>query len=465
MLRPIEAREVTGESTPLRIAYLTAGAAGMFCGSCMHDNTLARALTKLGCDVQLVPLYTPIRTDETAVTSDRVFLGGINVYLEQKSALFRSLPRWMTAWLDAPWLIRFATGLGIETKATELGALAVSVLKGDHGFQRQEVERLAKWIAGEQSDVVVFSNVLTAGSARAIKQRRDTTIVVTLQGDDIFLRDLPEPHRSQAFAEIRELLSDIDGFLVNSEYYADFMAEYLTAPRDKFEVVPLGIDVTDFAGLPLSSSNADHRPTIGYLARLAPEKGLHVLADAFVELHQQRPELQARLHVAGWLGAHNRAYANEQFQKIEKAGLSEYFRHVGEVDRLGKLQFLQEIDILSVPTTYRDPKGLFVLEALAAGVPVVQPEHGAFPELLHGTGGGVLFPPGDPVALARALGDLLTDNARRKTFGEQGRAAVHASFNAPAMARHTLAALSRIRERAAARLTQSSSSAPLTGSR
>jgi glycosyltransferase involved in cell wall biosynthesis len=437
-------------TAPLKIVYLTSGAAGMFCGSCMHDNTLARALMKLGCDVQLVPLYTPIRTDEDSTAIDRVFLGGINVYLEQKFSLFRRLPRWMTAVLDQHWLIRFAMSFGVSTKAHELGALAVSVLKGDEGFQRSEVDRLAEWLAADKPDVIVFSNMLTAGCVRAIKQRLDATIVVTLQGDDIFLRDLPEPFQSQAFAEIRRLVPLVDGFIAHSEYYADFMAGYLGIPREKIQVVPLGIDTSDFATTYRRAGDVNppvldgKLVTIGYLARLAPEKGLHVLVDAFIHLAEELKQRNIRLRIAGWLGDHNRKYVDEQKAKLHKAELTSNVDFVGEVDRRGKLEFLRSIDLLCVPTTYREPKGIFVLEALAAGVPVVQPAHGAFPELIARTGGGVLAPPEDPVALAEKFLELLGNVDQRNSLSRAGQDTVHREFTAERMAENTLAALQRI---------------------
>lgn len=427
----------------LKIAYLTSGAAGMFCGSCMHDNTLARALIGLGCDVQLVPLYTPIRTDEESAAVDQVFLGGINVYLQQRWPVFRHLPGWFTRYLDQPWLIRLATSRGIQTKAQDLGGLTVSVLKGDQGFQRSEVERLAVWLRDDKPDAIVFSNMLTAGSVPAIKQRLDATIVVTLQGDDIFLRELPEPYQSLAFAEIRRLIPYVDGFIAHSEYYADFMSGYLSIPRQKIHVVPLGVDTSGFQ-LPEVQSKKGRPPTIGYLARLAPEKGLHVLTDAFLHLHQRFQRSEVRLRIAGWLGEHNRPYAEEQFRKLRDAGLADKFDHVGEVDRAAKLEFLRSIDVLSVPTTYREPKGLFVLEALAAGVPVVQPDHGAFPELLARTGGGVLVPPEDPLALAERLAKLLDDPDLRHSLGRTGQTAVHRDFTAQRMAENTLATLRQI---------------------
>lgn len=408
---------------PLKLVYLTSGAAGMYCGSCMNDNTLARALIELRHDVQLIPLYTPIRTDDQSVSADEVFFGGINVYLQQKIPLFRYLPRWMDHILDRPAIIRWATWNATSTSASALGPLTISMLRGSQGFQRKEVKRLVDWLSGHSHpDVFVFSNVLTAGCVPELKKHFGLPVVVTLQGDDIFLRDLPEPFQKQALGEIRKLAEQIDGFLAHSRFYADKMSEYLGIPGEKIHVVPLGIDARDFQGLAVDAAARESRPpTVGYLARLAPEKGLHVLADAFIRLRQMPEMEQARLRIAGWLGDHRREYAEGVFAKLRAAGLSEAFEYVGEVDRRGKVAFLRSIDVLSVPTTYEEPKGLFVLEALAAGVPVVVPQHGAFPEMLAELGGGSLHSPGDAQDLAERLAAQLskredTAAARQRTL-------------------------------------------------
>ncbi|MCI0358851.1 MAG: glycosyltransferase family 4 protein [Planctomycetaceae bacterium] len=436
---------------PLKIAYLTAGAAGMICGSCLHDNTLARALIALGHDVQLIPLYTPIRTDEEDVSTHRVFYGGINMYLQQKVPLFRWLPKWLDRWLDWPWLIDWAAGRSVKIEPQQVADLTLSILRGREGFQRKEVERLAEWLTGDLApDVIVFSNILTAGCVPEIKRRLSVPVVVTLQGDDIFLRGLPEPHHTQALAEIRKLIGRIDGFIANSKYYADHMAEYLGIPRERIEIVPLGIDTRDFANQSEIRNLKSEIPTIGYLARLDPAKGLHVLADAFILLRQMPGMEQARLKIAGWLGAQHRAYAEAIFNKLRAAGLGDAFEHVGEVDRRGKLDFLASIDVLSVPTTYREPKGLFVLEALAAGVPVVQPEHGAFPEVLAELGGGVLHRPEDPQHLAERLREVLLDVGTREKLGQTGRTAVLTGRNQRLMAERTAEFLTRIVERGSA---------------
>jgi len=426
----------------MRIVYLTAGAAGMYCGSCLHDNTLAAALTRLGVDIQLIPTYTPIRTDEQDMSADRVFFGGINVYLQQKSRLFRFLPPALDRFLDRPWLLRWATAGATAVDPRVLGGLAVSMLRGERGHQRKEVRRLCRFLTSDvRPDLIVLSNMLIGGCVPELKRTLGVPVLVTLQGDDAFLEYLPEPHKKRAFDEIRRLVGYVDGFLVHTRFYAQFMAGYFGIPPDRMRIVPLGIDTRDFSpdrGKHHSLASPDAAPlTIGYLARLAPEKGLHVLTDAFVELRRRPGMDRVQLRMAGWLGEAHRGYAQTQFDKLRAAGLEDAFRYVGEVDRRGKLEFLRSLDVLSVPTVQAEPKGLFVLEALAAGVPVILPDHGAFPELLASTGGGCLTPPHDSAALAATLADLLADVTRRRRYAESGRQAVHQQRNADVMARAT----------------------------
>jgi glycosyltransferase involved in cell wall biosynthesis len=437
----------------------------MICGSCLHDNTLARALLAAGHDVQLIPLYTPIRTDEEDVSSTRIFYGGINMYLQQQVPLFRWLPKWLDRWLDQPWLINWASGKSVKIDPQQVADLALSILRGREGFQRKEVERLAEWLTGDfKPEVIVFSNILTAGCIPEIKRRLNIPVVVTLQGDDIFLRGLPEPQQTQALTEIRRLASHIDGYIANSRFYADAMAGYLGLERERIEVVPLGVETGDFVHqeresgrggegekqnqtssptLPLSHSPS-RPPTVGYLARLAPEKGLHILAEAFIELRKMPGMENARLRIAGWLGENNRPYFEEVSERIRAAGLGEAFEYVGEVDRRGKIDFLASLDVLAVPTTYKEPKGLFVLEALAAGVPVVQPDHGAFPEVLAETQGGLLHRPEDSQHLAERLHELLTDHEQRQNLAKIGRLNVQNYRSAALMAERTASVLTKV---------------------
>ncbi len=155
----------------MRIAYITAGAAGMYCGSCLHDNTLVSALIAQGHDAVLVPTYTPIRTDEPDVSQKRVFFGGINVYLQQKLALFRHTPWTLDRLLDAHSLLGFVSRWAAKTDAEELGELTVSMLKGAHGHQRKEIGKLVSWLANDlKPEIVNLTNVLLSGLVGEIKR-------------------------------------------------------------------------------------------------------------------------------------------------------------------------------------------------------------------------------------------------------------------------------------------------------
>jgi glycosyltransferase involved in cell wall biosynthesis len=433
----------------MRIASITAGAAGMFCGSCMHDNTLAAALTRAGHDAVLIPTYTPIRTDEPDVSSKRVFFGGINVYLQEKFRLFRHTPWFLDRLLDVPPLLRWVSRFAVRTQAEELGALTVSMLQGEHGHQRKEVEKLVRWLAEElRPDVVHLTNALLSGMVHELKGRLAAPVLCSLQGDDIFTESLPEPHRSRTLELVRDHCRDIDGFVSTSAAYADFMSGYFSIPREKIHVVYPGLNLSGHGG---PRPPRDGKPfTVGYFARICPEKGFHVLVDAFRRLRKMPGTQGVRLHASGWLGESQRRYFELQRRLLEDDGLGGDLLHLECPDHASKVRFLQDIDVLSVPTTYREPKGLYVLEALANGTPVVQPRHGSFPELIERTGGGVLVEP-DPEQLALALRQLLDDRARLAQLGEQGRASVQEHFSAARMAEATLAVYRRyVREEAPA---------------
>ncbi len=398
----------------------------MYCGSCLHDNALAKALIRLGHDALLVPMYTPIRTDEADVSSPRLFYGGLNVYLQQLSPLFRRLPNWSDRFLNAPWLVDWIASRAMETSAASLGALTVSMLKGTQGNQRKEAQRLCAWLSTFEPDVVIFSNLLIAGCIEELKRQVGCPVVVMLQGDDFFYDGLIEPYRQQALQELRKLAQQVDLFVVHSREYGLRMQAMLGFADNAWRINPLSIDPSDFGSQepePLQENmpQVNHAPTIGYLARLAPEKGLHLLVDTFIDIAHRPQMSQVRLAVAGWLGKQHRDYWQEQLEKLAAAGLSQRLDYHGSVDRAGKLQFLQSIDVLCVPTTYHEPKGLFVLEGLAAGVPYVQPAHGAFPEMHARHGGGYLFDPETPHALADRMLEVLSDIDALRQLGSEGR--------------------------------------------
>jgi glycosyltransferase involved in cell wall biosynthesis len=317
------------------------------------------------------------------------------------------------------------------------------MLAGEQGPQHREVDELVSHVARTlKPDVVIFSNALLVGALRRLRQEFGGRVYCTLQGDDVFLDALPESHRARAIAAVSERAREFDGFLVHSRFYRDYMSRYLSLAGDKFHLLPLGIDLTGHDGRP--SERAGRPFTVGYFARIVREKGLHRLVEAFRLFHAKHPEV--RLRVGGYLGNPGRAYFREVTRTLKASGSLHAFEYIGSpATHAEKVAFYKSIDVLSVPTEFLEPKGLYVLEALANGVPVVQPRHGAFPELIEATGGGRLVEPGDAQALADALEDLLTDPEQRYTLGATGQINVREQYNPRVMAEVTLRVLQETR--------------------
>ncbi len=425
----------------MRIAYITAGAAGMYCGSCMHDNTLARTLIDMGHDMALMPAYTPLRTDEESVTVDRVFYGAINIYLKSKVPFLRHTPRFLSWLLDRPRLLTWVSRFSSSTDASELGDVTLATLQGETGPQDKELDQLVDWLEEDfRPDLVHLSHTLFLGFARRIRERLGVPVVCSLQGEDLFIDGLTDDYREKSLAVMRERAQEIAAFTSPTRYYAQRMGEMLHLPEEKVALVPLGIRTEDFA--PAEVGAKREGLTLGYLARICPDKGLHHLVEAFLRLAPEHPTL--RLRVAGYLGEGDRPYFEEQQAKVNAAGLGERVDWIGEVDRADKVRFLHSLDLFSVPTVYREPKGLSILEALASGVPVVQPAHGSFPEILQATGGGLTHEPGSVDSLAANLSRLLHAPDERVALGNQARDGVERYHSAQVMADDTLALYQRV---------------------
>jgi glycosyltransferase involved in cell wall biosynthesis len=417
----------------MRLLLLSAGAASMYCGSCLRDNALAAALMKRGNDVTLLPFYTPTLTDEENVSrQERVFFGGISVYLEQHLSLFRHTPAMLDRLWDAPWVIKAFSSGSIAVDPAVLGALTVSTLQGEAGRQRKEIEKLLDWLADEpRPDLVNIPYTLLISLARPLKRvLRGVPVIVTLQGEDLFLDGLPSPFRQQALDLIRAEVPNVDMFVAVSQYCADLMQRYLDIPPQKLRVVPLGVAAPDGPAAPLARAPF----TIGYFARIAPEKGLHVLADAYRILRRERGLPPSRLRAAGFCGPDQQAYLDGVRRNLRSAGLEDEFEYAGSPDRNGKFAFLHELDVFSVPSPYREPKGLYLLEAMAAGLPVVAPSHGALPDVVHATGGGLLAASAEPAAIAETLFELWMDPKKAADLGRRGRASVSSDFTVTRMA-------------------------------
>ena len=151
----------------MKLVQITPGAGGMYCGGCFRDNALVSALRKVGHDVIMVPLYLPLTLDEPDQSADTpIFFSGINVYLEQKSAFFRHLPRWLLKPFTSRWLLKLAGSRAAKTRASDVGELMLSMLRGEEGNQARELDQLTDWLKqGHQPEIICLSNAMPTSRA------------------------------------------------------------------------------------------------------------------------------------------------------------------------------------------------------------------------------------------------------------------------------------------------------------
>lgn len=428
----------------MRIIQLTPGTGSFYCGTCLRDNALVTELRRRGHDAIMVPLYLPPTLDEAPASADSpLFYGGINVYLQQKSGVFRKTPRWVDRLLDAPGVLKKAAGRAGMTAASELADLTLSTLRGEEGNQLKELDRLAEWLAHEgRPDVVCLSNVLLIGLARRIKQLTGARVLCTLQGEDSFIDSFPEPDRQASWDLLAERAADVDLFVAVSRYYAEVMTRRARLPAERVHVVYNGISLEGFSPAPAPPDP----PVLGYLSRMFHAKGLGTLVEAYLLLRASGRVPGLKLRVAGTKLSVDDAYLAMLRSRLAEKGVKEGMgggteggmegdvEFLPNISRKEKIEFLRGLSVLSVPTTYGESFGLYLVEAWAAGVPVVQPRHAAFPELLEATGGGLLCEPDDAQSLATCLEQVLTDREGASRMGLQARRVVEERFSVQSMA-------------------------------
>ena len=414
----------------MTFAFLTPGTGSYYCGACMRDNALAKSLHAAGHKVSLLPMYLPLQLDEEKFNQpgNPIFFGGINVFLQQKIPLFRHTPRWLHSLLNNSNLLRSAAKRSHLTSAREHGEMALAMLRIEHSSFDKELEKLIDFLATENPNVLCLGTALQAGMIRQLKARLGVKIICTFQGEDSFLDGLPEPYRTQCWTELKARLLDADILVAPSQFYADLMRNRLGSPDLKIEIMPNGIDLEGY--LPPNPSTP---PVIGYLARMIREKGIELLINAFIHLRTHLNHPDARLHIAGACTAGDEQLVASLKSKIATANLTNFVDWSPNLSREQKAAFLSSLTLFSVPATYPEAFGLYLVEALASGIPVVQPNASSFPEILTTSNAGTLVPPNDPIALAQAWHDLLSRPQTLESFSQKGRLAAENHYSVSAM--------------------------------
>jgi glycosyltransferase involved in cell wall biosynthesis len=426
----------------MRIIQITPGSGDNFyCENCLRDNLIVRALRKLGHDAILVPLYLPAKLEDTSKDNPTpIFFGGINVYLQQKLGLFCKTPRWVDKLFDSRGLLRMAAKRAGMTNAKDLGETTISMLRGEEGRQVKELDRLVDWLKSEaKPDVVCLSNALLVGLTRRIKERLGVPVVCLLQDEDGFLDGLGRAYSLEAWRILRERLADVDTLVAVSDYYAAVMRRRLNLADDKVQVVPGGVEVERYE----PAETPPEVATIGFLSRMCEEKGLDVLAEAFIKLKQEEDYRNLRLHIAGGRLADDVDYIKKVKDRLAAAGVINDVQFWESFEREDRIRFLRSLSIMSVPERQGEAFGLYLLEAMAMGVPVVQPRNGVSVELIESTNGGVLYETNDVETLITALKSILGNSEKRVELGKRGREAVLRNFDMTTLAKKLLAIYER----------------------
>ncbi len=428
----------------MNLVQITPGAGGMYCGNCFRDNALVAALRRQGHDTVMVPLYLPMTLDETAShTNTPTFFGGINVFLSQKIPGYHAAPAWFRSLFDSPRLLKWASGKAAKTRASDVGELNLSMLRGEEGHQTRELNDLVAWLGNlPRPDVVFLSNALLVGFARRLRETLKTRVIVFLQSEEAFLDSIPDPWRSEAWKTLASRAHDVDGWISPSRYFADRMQQRLGLDPARLRVVPNGISLEGYDRIPARPIPAPGAPlTLGFFARQCPEKGLDIVIDAYIRLKRDGAFPNLFLRVGGGCGPSDEPFVAEQKLKLRKADLLQGVAFHPNVSREEKIAFYAACDVISVPGRHPEAFGLYQIESMAAGTPLVQPSSITYPEILGDTGGGNLCGENSPEALADALRPLLDNPARLRQLGEAGRQSVFSRYSDDAMARGTMDAV------------------------
>ncbi len=417
----------------MKIVHIIPGSGGTFyCQNCLRDNELIKNLRATGNDVIMVPIYLPHNIDGKGIMGDTpVFYGAINVFLKEKIPFYRHAPLWLERMLDSESLLQMAAKKAGSTRANGLEEMTLSMLEGENGRQATELDHLISYLEKElKPDVVHLSNALLLGLAKRLKNDLGTAVVCSLQDENEWIDPMSVKYQKLTWDKMAERAVDVDAFIAASRYYADRSIKQLKIQAEKVHVVYGGIepDTYEQASLDLNP------PVIGYLCRMSEYFGLGIIADAFINLKQKYDFKDARLHLMGGYTGDDKAFIKKMMSKFKQNNMSEDVILFENFDIRERVQFLKSLSVLSVPVPGGEAFGAYMIEALASGVPIVQPNAGGYPEFVENTGGGVIYEPNDPEHLAKALADLLSDKDKLQTLGRTGRDKVISQYTMPAMA-------------------------------
>jgi len=411
----------------MNIIQIIPGSGGSFyCGNCLRDSKFVDSLKAQGHSVVKVPMYLPIFSDEHDLEEIPVFYGAISIYLKQLYPIFRHAPAWFDHLLNSKPLMKMAAGMAGSTNAKGLEEMTISMLLGEEGEQSKELDKMVDWIAEHcKPDVVHLSNALLLGLARRLKQKLNIPVVCSLQDEDVWVDVMKPTVREKVWKLMEERAKDVDAFIAVSDFFAVESKRWMNLPEEKVFTVHLGVDPADYTVVPISEKKRE----IGYISRMNAENGLDILVDAFILLKKEPRFDDVHLHITGGHTGDDVKYIKEQKKKLEDASIRPFGHFWEGFENPHRKNFLKRMQLISVPVRNGEAFGIYLSEAMASGIPVVQPALGAFPEIVNTAGGGVIYSPNTPESLAKALIDLLDNHEKIEQLSAEARTSVEKNFN------------------------------------
>ncbi len=422
----------------MKLSFIVAGAGEMYCGACMHDMLLAQGLINKGHEVKLYPLYTPVKVDFALPQKEKkIYFSGLNAFLEQNFKAFRKRNGGvMDKLLESPSLIKLMMSFSIDIEPAKLGAMTVSVLKGEEGYQEREVLRLVEAMKKDgKPDIAVITNSMLIGIAPVIGRELGAQVYCQLMGEEDFIKNLPVPYAEEAHTLLRRHAKYIKKFLAPSAAYAEEMAYFLAVEKERVQTITFGIN----SGYYSPGQERTKEPfKIGFLSRIMPAKGFDLLVEAFILLSKKYGR-EAELWVAGLtLGARHKQYFLACKKRLKEEGLLEKFHYAGVPGLKEKAAFLKELSVFSVPSRFPESRGFAALEAMASGIPVVLPDNGIYRDFVNKGNAGLLVKPNDPQTLAEGIIKIMDDARKADEYGKNAAACAVKDYSQEKMVEETV---------------------------
>lgn len=412
----------------MNIMHIIPGSGGSFyCGNCLRDSKYVQALRKSEHKVVKVPMYLPLFADEHDLSREiPVFYGAISIYLKQLFPIFRKAPGWIDRALNSKPMLKLASRFAGSTRAKGLEEMTVSMLLGEEGQQKDELQKMIDWIVENCApDVIHLSNALLLGLAQQLGERLNVPVICSLQDEDVWV-DVMKPSAAESVWKLMSKKADhVTKFISVSEYYAGAMKKNMSLPEEKVTSVHIGVDPSDYTFKPVKEKNRN----IGFVSRMCYENGLDILVDAFILLKQKQGFEDVNLVLTGGSTGDDKKYLSDIRSRIRAHGLNHQLEFHEDFEEQGLREYFEKVTVVSVPVRNGEAFGIYLLECMVSGIPVVQPALGAFPEIVGLTGGGVIYRENTPETLAGALEKLLSDPDEIDRLSRNGKEGVDKHFH------------------------------------